>query len=100
MQITRKWWQFWKPRVFTVTTYSDCHAWVCDGYRYRYKNCQIPNIDEMLHMNWGWHEVDPTNFLSTGPDFNGWYRYNDWTIPGIDWNYRFSDNMIYNIEPN
>lgn len=100
MQMSRKWWERWKPKHFTVTTYSNCHAWVCDGYRYKYKNCSIPNTETLLHMNWGWHEVDPTSFISAGPDFSGWFRYNDWTIPGLNWNYRFADNMIYNIVPN
>ncbi len=94
----RNWWQFWIPRV----EYDGCHAWVCDGYKYSYRKC--PNKPtkkwgHLLHMNWGWHEVNPNTLVpdSWMRDFNGWYRYNDWTIPNGR-NYQFAQDMIYNID--
>jgi hypothetical protein len=89
----RPWWQFWIPK-------RTGHAWVCDGYRHRYKTCNSTtySFDKLLHMNWGWHDVDPVTFLANGPDFNGWYRYDDWTFSGGR-NYEFSQDMIVHIYP-
>jgi hypothetical protein len=48
-------------------------------------------------MNWGWHEVDATTLIPSENDRNGWYRYNNWTVSGI--NFQFANDMIYNITP-
>ena len=88
----KKWWQFWKPKY----DYDQCHAWVCDGVTSRIYcgNTQY----ELLHMNWGWHEVTATTLISSNNDYNNWYRYNNWTIPGGT-NYQFANDMVYNITP-
>lgn len=103
--VSRKWWELWKPKNYDVVSYEDCHAWVCDGYRYSYRKC--PNKAQVswgneLHMNWGWHEVNATTLASINNDYNGWFKYNDWTIRRADgsavFNFRFANNMIYNID--
>lgn len=105
--VSRDWWEFWRPKNYDVVSYEDCHAWVCDGYKYSYRKC--PNKPtkkwgHLLHMNWGWHEVNPNTLVpdSWMRDFNGWYRYNDWTIRdgagNAVFNFRFANNMIYNID--
>ncbi|MDQ3143163.1 MAG: C10 family peptidase [Bacteroidota bacterium] len=37
-----------------IYTYSNCHAWVCDGYWKTWNSCYT--IESLLHMNWGWNE--------------------------------------------
>ncbi|HEX6333616.1 MAG TPA: C10 family peptidase, partial [Flavisolibacter sp.] len=76
----RVWLFFWK--------YSNCHEWICDGYR----ELRNPCFSYLwMHMNWGWHEVN-------GPtDFNGWYLFNNWNIPGVQRNYRYATELTHNI---
>jgi hypothetical protein len=88
---TKEWWTHWQP----VYDYEYCHAWVCDGVTSRYY-CGNLQYD-LLHMNWGWHEVDATTLIPSENDRNGWYRYNNWTVSGI--NFQFANDMIYNITP-
>ncbi len=88
---TKEWWTLWQP----VYDYEYCHAWVCDGVTSRYY-CGNLQYD-LLHMNWGWHEVDATTLIPSENDRNGWYRYNNWTVSGI--NFQFANDMIYNITP-
>ncbi len=72
------WWIF--------ATYSDGHAWVCDGYRSSF-DCETGTGYLYLHMNWGWS----SNRL------NGWYAYNNWN-PG-DHTFNYKRGMVYNIKP-
>jgi hypothetical protein len=90
----KKWWQFWKPKY----NYEHGHAWVCDGVTSK-NNCGLFTY-ELFHMNWGWHEVDSTTLLPDPDDndYNGWYRYTDWTIPNGR-NYKYCNNMVYNLNP-
>lgn len=54
--------------------------------------------DKQLSMNWGWHEVDPNTYQPRNNDYNGWFRYDDWTI-GNGYNFKYADEMIYHIIP-
>lgn len=67
-------------------SYSDGHAWVCDGYRSTF-HCRTRATYLYLHMNWGWG-------LRTKDSY---YAYNDWNSG----NYSFNHNkeMIININP-
>lgn len=67
-----------------IYTYSNCHAWVCDGYWKTWNNCYA--IESLLHMNWGWDG-----------SFNGWYAYNNWN-PGTR-NYQYWHHFIHNLKP-
>lgn len=66
-----------------IYTYSNCHAWVCDGYQSYQNNCYGYLY---FHMNWGW-----------GGSYNGWYAFNSWT-PG-SYNYQYAKDFCYNIYP-
>lgn len=86
----------------TTYSYSDCHAWVADGFEninrtvvYDNGNSYTSAIAEHIHMNWGWGNSG----------WNGWYDYETWddintgnNIPAVD--YIYNQNMIYNITPN
>jgi|GEM_PF-1127551 len=97
-QTTRGWWIFkWKVE-------EDCHAWVCDGYTYKYRKC--PNKPaktwgKQLHMNWGWHEVWPTTLSPRDSDYNGWYSFGDWNprdaSSNSNFNFQFANKMIHDI---
>lgn len=71
-------------------SYTNGHAWVCDGYIYNFTHgdtfdCSIAWGNIRLHMNWGW-----------GGDFDGWYDGTKWNLPnGSSYNYR--QKMIYQI---
>jgi len=100
-QTPRSWW------FVDWIVNEDCHAWVCDGYMYDYKQC--PNKPKQkwghkLHMNWGWHEVNPNTLEpeTWWNDFNGWYRYDDWNPSDANqasnWNFQFANQMIHDIK--
>ena len=66
------------------TSYSEGHAWDCDGYWKTYNNCYSTT---KLHMNWGWWGRH-----------NGWYHYNTWDPPN-QFNFQYSREFIHNIHP-
>jgi len=72
------------------------HEWVCDGYSQLTNTC-IPIgvsgniVSQVLHMNWGWHEV------GTIVDFNGWFSTTDWTTMGGNFNPSSQQCMIAEI---
>lgn len=80
------------------TKYEDCHAWVTDARSYVTKPCTGLTYKHMLHMNWGWHEVNASTLLQVGNDYNGWYQMHDWEIEAVNLNYQFANDMIYDIE--
>ncbi|MGL1889213.1 MAG: C10 family peptidase [Reichenbachiella sp.] len=78
-----------KNNYILFKTYKDCHAWVCDGYRSSTiysEDCQMAWGYLYLHMNWGWG-------VNRG---NGWYSNNSWT--SVNGNYKYRQNMVYNIK--
>jgi hypothetical protein len=79
------------------TNYSDCHEWVCDGAQEStYYICSGGIVSETylyFHMNWGWHEV------FGGDDHNGWFGFDSWNIPGINWNFQYAKHATTNIHP-
>lgn len=65
--------------------FSNCHAWVCDGYsRYIYVGYTLL----MFHMNWGWSGA-----------YDGWYQFNNWDITEEEINYQYYKEAIINIHP-
>jgi hypothetical protein len=67
-------------------SWSNCHEWVCDGY----KDYNLSSGQGYLYfdMNWGW-----------GSTYNGWYSFsNDWPLPN-GWDFKYADDMVYNIHP-
>lgn len=64
-------------------TYSDCHAWVYDGYRQTTNNCYGYLH---FHMNWGWNGWA-----------DGWFAFNNWNSP--NGTYQYSQDFTYNINP-
>jgi hypothetical protein len=70
--------------------YSECHEWVCDGFQSSQNNCYGYL---WLHMNWGWHEAGAAN------DFNGWFAFNNWDIPGVNINFQYFTHYTYNVHP-
>ncbi len=89
----KKWWQFWKPKY----NYEHGHTWVCDGVTSK-NNCGVFTY-ELFDMNWGWHEVDATTLAQSGDDYNGWFRCTNWYISGNDRNYKYANQMVYNLIP-
>lgn len=81
-----------------------CHAWVCDGlqnngYYYPDGNGGYTSFFSIfLHMNWGWHESGSNNGIGFG-DYDGWYSYANWNIPGRNVNYQYANDEIVNIHP-
>ena len=74
-------WVFW-------TSYSNGHAWVCDGVSSSYY-CEIGVSTLYFHMNWGWED--------TG---YGWYAFNgSWNAEGSGMTFPYKRGMIYNIRP-
>ena len=77
---------------------GDGHVWVCDGSIYGETNFCL-NGEELtttylsFHMNWGWQEAGQTS------NYNGWFSYNNWTIPQDGINYHYYDELAYNIHP-
>ncbi len=65
-------------------SYTDGHAWVCDGYKST-RFCESGNTYLLLHMNWGWNG-----------NSDGWFAYNNWN-PNL--NFQYKKRMIYNIHP-
>ncbi len=65
--------------------YTNCHAWVCDGYWRTRNNCYSYL---KLYMNWGWNG-----------SHNGWFAFNNWTIPANGRNYQYARDYIHNIQP-
>jgi hypothetical protein len=65
------------------TSYSEGHAWDCDGYTRTANNCYSTT---KLHMNWGWWG-----------NHNGWYHYHSWN-PG-SFNFQYAREFIHNIHP-
>lgn len=80
-------------------SYTDCHEWVCDGYQaYNVTFCENGHLSGgagylYFHMNWGWHEVGLTN------DFNGWFAFSNWNIPGLNRNYQYAQDLTSEIHP-
>jgi Peptidase C10 family/Spi protease inhibitor len=80
-------------------TYSDCHEWVCDGYnRYSVTYCNNGQVSGgasylYFHMNWGWHEA------WGGNDFNGWFAFDNWNIPGAGFNFQYCKGLTSEIHP-
>lgn len=87
-----------------IYTYDECHAWVCDGSQ---ESCYYGNSSGtvtgscylMFHMNWGWHEVGTTAGSVLYGDYNGWYSYNNWNIPGRNQNYQYANGAVLDIHP-
>lgn len=95
--------------LFQIITYSDGHAWVCDGYKVIYdvyghwwetpnQYTTNENYQYYLHMNWGWG-----NFKNC----NGWYMPNYLTVWGatigvdgnsIHPNFQYNKKCIYRIK--
>jgi hypothetical protein len=65
--------------------WSNCHAWVCDGYQ---QTNYVGYSYLMFHMNWGW-----------GGSYNGWFQFMNWNINGINRNYQYNQDAIVNIQP-
>ncbi|MDF7815931.1 C10 family peptidase [Hymenobacter sp. YC55] len=80
-----------KTVTFFFPRYTNCHAWVCDGYQ---ESTYNGNGYLFFHMNWGW---------GSGTDGKiGWYSYNNWQITfsnGTTRNYQNDNDMIVNIRP-
>lgn len=82
-----------------IYSYSDCHEWVCDGYSDTdYYWCNADGTQGgvgllYFHMNWGFHELQSEN------DYNGWFAFNNWNIPGLNWNYIYSNGAVTEIHP-
>jgi hypothetical protein len=80
-------------------SYSDCHEWVCDGYsEYSVEWCVNGQYSGgcsylYFHMNWGWHEFGTSN------DYNGWFAFDNWNIPGLNRNYQYARNLTCEIHP-
>lgn len=99
---TTGWW------LWEQTTYSDGHAWVCDGYKKQYdiyihnegtgyEYSTEENIHEWLYMNWGWDKKG-----------NGWFYNNNIWVYGVaisvggenvNPNFQYSRKCIYYIKP-
>lgn len=81
------------------TSYSDCHEWVCDGFNeYTVRLCVNGQYSGgytylYFHMNWGWHEVGTSN------DYNGWFAFDNWYIPGLNWNFQYAQDLTSEIHP-
>ncbi|MEM9548809.1 MAG: C10 family peptidase [Bacteroidota bacterium] len=75
-----------KKKFLGITVgYSNCHAWICDGY-WRTNNYCYSYLK--FYMNWGWNG-----------SHNGWFAFNNWTIPANNRNYQYARDYIYNIYP-
>jgi hypothetical protein len=69
-------------KVLLWFTYSDCHAWVCDGARLiTSRNTTV----RYMHMNWGWGESGA----------NDWYL----DFQNGTSNYQYQKKMGVNIHP-
>lgn len=79
------------------TSYTDGHTWVCDGYSEQtYYTCDANGNQSgmsylLFHMNWGWHETTGSN------DYNGWFAFNNWNIPNINYNYQYAKSAVMEI---
>jgi|GEM_PF-660250 len=88
----------------TTYEYTDCHAWVVDGYQ-KIKVTTTYVTDEvkvgyaanqLVHCNWGWGNFIPYNY-------NGWYYFGTWNdeqnqnVPNVD--YIYIQKMIHNVKP-
>jgi hypothetical protein len=74
------------------------HEWVCDGYRETIIPVCAGGIISAtylsFHMNWGWHEQN-----LVGTDYNGWFAFDNWNIPGLNWNFQYSRYAVTEIHP-
>jgi hypothetical protein len=77
-----------KKQFLWWTSYSNCHAWVCDGFREIVGSC---SSTVFLHMNWGWNEEQTIN------NYNGWFAFDQWEVPGRK--YQYLQEMVFNIRP-
>lgn len=81
--IDTPWWEFWTRDHYE---YSECHAWVVDGYVKRTRNVTVTRFDEclnrefkysydssieLIHNNFGWGGSPSGN--NTGTYTSGWY---------------------------
>lgn len=79
------------------TSYSECHEWVCDGTNsvnvtFCENGQQTGGAGYLyFHMNWGWHEIYSSN------DYNGWFAFNNWNIPGLNWNFQYANGLTSDI---
>lgn len=82
-----------------IYTYDNCHEWVCDGYSATDITWCNPDGTGggagylYFHMNWGWHET------WGGNDYNGWFAFANWNIPGLNWNFQYSNDAVTEIHP-
>jgi hypothetical protein len=87
----------WPILMEGVDATAGGHEWVGDGYiQTTYYFCSngaynAGEIDYMLHMNWGWHEV------FGGTDFNGWFSFDNWAVSGL--NFQYSRYVTSEIHP-
>lgn len=88
----KKWWKFWQTKY----KYDNCHQWCYDGVAF-WNECGSYKY-HLIHMNWGWQRVDPSSYIQIGNNYNGWYEYNNWNIPG-QYNFQYANKMVGNIHP-
>ncbi|MET4545662.1 hypothetical protein ABIE26_002980 [Pedobacter africanus] len=87
------WW------IFKTRYYSECHAWLIDGWRILRSTDTTPipgyayryniNIDETFHFNFGWDGY-----------FNGWYKLNFGDGSGVidpSINYLHAQDIIFDL---
>jgi Peptidase C10 family/Spi protease inhibitor len=86
-----------------VNNNSAGHMWVCDGASSTtYYFCPSGGYNTsasylMFHMNWGWHEEWMNGTSVT--DFNGWFAFDNWNIPGANLNFYYAKKGISEIHP-
>lgn len=82
-----------KKSFLGIFSYSNCHAWICDGFKSSFYPC-TGNTYLHLHMNWGWNE--------NSGSYNGWFSFNNWAVTvsdGSTRNYKYANEFVYNINP-
>lgn len=76
----------------------NCHEWICDGFYESFNVCFGGYA--FFHMNWGWHETECNNLPPLNqPDYNGWFGFYGWNIPGLNYNYKYYHDAFVNIHP-
>jgi Peptidase C10 family/Spi protease inhibitor len=81
------------------TSYSNCHEWVCDGFtEYNITYCSNGYYTGgssylYFHMNWGWNEI------WGGNNHNGWFAFNNWNIPAVNFNFQYAKGLTSEIRP-
>ncbi len=77
------------------------HAWVTDGITENtYTECGEGGYSVTylyFHMNWGWNEI--WRNLIGATNFNGWFAYDNWNIPGRNLNYAYYRYAVTEIQP-